>query len=118
MSSSHGYDNNDASAPAAAVAAGRSVDLSEDAAYNESVASNLRMYTAWFKEADADRDGRVGGKEAASFLQKSYLPRNVLGQIWTLSDTQQNGSLTFSQFCRANKIFAFKTRPIAYKKFF
>ena len=101
MSSSHGYDNNDASAPAAAVAAGRSVDLSEDAAYNESVASNLRMYTAWFKEADADRDGRVGGKEAASFLQKSYLPRNVLGQIWTLSDTQQNGSLTFSQFCRA-----------------
>lgn len=76
-------------------------ERASDDPLGDAIAENLRTYAAWFKEADADKDGRVGGKEAASFLSKSLLPRHVLGQVWTLSDASQNGSLTFSEFCRA-----------------
>jgi len=41
---------------------------------------------AWFKLADEDRDGVVGGAEAVKFFLKSGLPQEALGQVmrWTV----------------------------------
>jgi hypothetical protein len=35
----------------------------------------------WFRLADEDRDGGVGGAEAVRFFTKSGLPQDVLGQV-------------------------------------
>lgn len=35
----------------------------------------------WFRLADEDRDGGVGGAEAVKFFTKSGLPQDVLGQV-------------------------------------
>jgi hypothetical protein len=37
----------------------------------------------WFRLADEDRDGGVGGAEAVRFFTKSGLPQEVLGQVIT-----------------------------------
>ncbi|GLC36577.1 hypothetical protein PLESTF_001275100 [Pleodorina starrii] len=44
-----------------------------------------QLFEQWFRIADADRDGAVGGAEAVSFFIRSGLPQAVLGQIWELS---------------------------------
>ncbi len=36
---------------------------------------------AWFKLADQDGDGVVGGAEAVRFFTRSGLPQDVLGQV-------------------------------------
>jgi hypothetical protein len=41
----------------------------------------LTREEAWFKQADQDRDGAVGGHEAVSFFLKSGLSQEVLGQV-------------------------------------
>lgn len=38
---------------------------------------------AWFKLADQDGDGAVGGAEAVRFFTRSGLPQDVLGQVNT-----------------------------------
>lgn len=35
----------------------------------------------WFKLADQDGDGAVGGAEAVRFFTRSGLPQDVLGQV-------------------------------------
>lgn len=37
---------------------------------------------AWFRLADTDRDGAIGGAEAVAFFTRSGLPQDVLGQVW------------------------------------
>ncbi len=39
-----------------------------------------QLYEQWFRIADADKDGAVGGGEAVSFFMRSGLPQGVLGQ--------------------------------------
>lgn len=38
----------------------------------------------WFRLADEDRDGWIGGGEAVKFFTKSGLPQEVLGQVHSL----------------------------------
>jgi hypothetical protein len=40
----------------------------------------------WFKLADQDGDGAVGGAEAVRFFTRSGLPQDVLGQVRSSSD--------------------------------
>lgn len=35
----------------------------------------------WFRLADQDGDGAVGGAEAVAFFTRSGLPQDVLGQV-------------------------------------
>lgn len=39
----------------------------------------------WFKLADQDGDGAVGGAEAVRFFTRSGLPQDVLGQVGVVS---------------------------------
>ena len=47
---------------------------------------NVDLFDAYFRRADLDRDGRISGAEAVSFLQGSGLPRHVLAQVLSLSN--------------------------------
>lgn len=44
----------------------------------------------WFRIADEDRDGGVGGAEAVRFFTKSGLPQDVLGQVGTMYAPRMN----------------------------
>lgn len=44
-----------------------------------------QIYEQWFRIADEDKDGAVGGAEAVRFFMRSGLQQAVLGQIWELS---------------------------------
>lgn len=42
---------------------------------------NMEKFEEYFQRADLDRDGRISGNEAVSFLLGSNLPRPVLAQV-------------------------------------
>jgi hypothetical protein len=46
------------------------------------------MAEAWFRLADQDGDGAVGGAEAVRFFTRSGLPQDVLGQVGWLRYSQ------------------------------
>ncbi|CAG9464111.1 unnamed protein product [Pedinophyceae sp. YPF-701] len=43
------------------------------------------LYSKWFRIADADHDGQVGGGEAVAFFQRSGLHKDVLRAVWELA---------------------------------
>mmetsp|Transcript_11047 Transcript_11047/g.25277 ORF Transcript_11047/g.25277 Transcript_11047/m.25277 type:complete len:1401 (+) Transcript_11047:149-4351(+) len=59
---------------------------------------NLGKYKRLFIEADTDHDGLLRGMEARPILEKSGLSADELMQIWTLADTDKDGSLTLVEF--------------------
>lgn len=42
---------------------------------------SMEKFEEYFQRADLDRDGRISGAEAVSFLQGSNVPRQVLAQV-------------------------------------
>ncbi|KAH0918263.1 hypothetical protein HID58_025923 [Brassica napus] len=59
---------------------------------------NMDQFEAYFKRADLDGDGRISGVEAVAFFQGSGLPKQVLAQIWSLSDRSRSGFLGRQDF--------------------
>ncbi|KAJ0257483.1 Uncharacterized protein HA466_0083370 [Hirschfeldia incana] len=59
---------------------------------------NMDQFEAYFKRADLDGDGRISGAEAVGFFQGSGLPKQVLAQIWSLSDQSRSGFLGRQDF--------------------
>ncbi|VVA92009.1 unnamed protein product [Arabis nemorensis] len=59
---------------------------------------NMNQFEAYFKRADLDGDGRISGAEAVGFFQGSGLPKQVLAQIWSLSDRSRSGFLGREDF--------------------
>ena len=68
------------------------------------MAAAQALYANWFQIADADRDGRVGGGEAISFLLRSELPKETLRRIWELADESQSGFLDSRSFGAAMQL--------------
>jgi len=60
-----------------------------------------QTYGAWFRQADADHDGRVTGQDAVAFFAKSGLPKDVLAKVWALGDTGRQGYLGKKEFLRS-----------------
>mmetsp|Transcript_33515 Transcript_33515/g.99767 ORF Transcript_33515/g.99767 Transcript_33515/m.99767 type:complete len:622 (-) Transcript_33515:364-2229(-) len=69
-------------------------------------ANNATVYDRWFAFADNDRDGRVTGKDAVSFFEKSDLPREVLFRVWEMANSTKAGFLDKPAFHRAMDIVA------------
>ncbi|PIN05263.1 Synaptic vesicle protein EHS-1 [Handroanthus impetiginosus] len=65
---------------------------------------DMDKFEAYFQRADLDRDGRISGAEAVSFLQGSNLPRQVLAQIWMHADQNRTGFLGRTDFYNALKL--------------
>lgn len=70
------------------------------------MAANTAGYDRWFAIADSDRDGRVTGKDAVEFFQRSGLPREVLAKVWDLANSNRQGFLDRAAFHKAMDLIA------------
>ncbi|RWS12305.1 ralBP1-associated Eps domain-containing protein 1-like protein [Dinothrombium tinctorium] len=58
-------------------------------------------YMKQFKSLEVDSNGKLSGRVAKEFFEKSKLPQNELSKIWKLSDVDKDGALTCEEFCTA-----------------
>ncbi|WOK99912.1 epidermal growth factor receptor substrate 15-like 1 [Canna indica] len=63
--------------------------------------SDLQRYLTVFIKVDNDRDGKITGEEARNLFLSWKLPREVLKQVWDLSDQDNDGMLSLKEFCIA-----------------
>ncbi|KAL3702512.1 hypothetical protein R1sor_020534 [Riccia sorocarpa] len=63
--------------------------------------SDAQRYTRVFSEVDRDRDGKITGEEARDLFLSWGLPREVLKQVWDLSDQDMDSMLSLREFCTA-----------------
>ncbi|XP_043711028.1 LOW QUALITY PROTEIN: epidermal growth factor receptor substrate 15-like 1 [Telopea speciosissima] len=63
--------------------------------------SNIQKYTKVFVEVDTDRDGKITGEQARNLFLSWRLPREVLKQVWDLSDQDNDSMLSLREFCTA-----------------
>ncbi|KAA8547600.1 hypothetical protein F0562_004029 [Nyssa sinensis] len=52
-------------------------------------------------EVDKDRDGKITGEQARNLFLSWRLPREVLKQVWDLSDQDNDSMLSLREFCIA-----------------
>lgn len=57
-----------------------------------------QSYQALFAQADADKDGYVGGSEAKNFFRLSGLDDSVLKRIWIMADVDRDKRLNPTEF--------------------
>ncbi|XP_074578278.1 uncharacterized protein LOC141834808 isoform X2 [Curcuma longa] len=61
--------------------------------------SDIQRYLSIFYKVDNDRDGKITGEEARNLFLSWRLPREVLKQVWDLSDQDNDGMLSLREFC-------------------
>ncbi|XP_022775494.1 epidermal growth factor receptor substrate 15-like 1 isoform X2 [Durio zibethinus] len=63
--------------------------------------SDVQKYTKVFVQVDTDRDGKITGDQARNLFLSWRLPREVLKQVWNLSDQDNDSMLSLREFCTA-----------------
>ncbi|XP_052202300.1 uncharacterized protein LOC127808033 isoform X2 [Diospyros lotus] len=63
--------------------------------------AGIQKYTKVFMEVDTDRDGKITGEQARNLFLSWRLPREVLKQVWDLSDQDSDSMLSLREFCIA-----------------
>ncbi|KAF3434871.1 hypothetical protein FNV43_RR21958 [Rhamnella rubrinervis] len=63
--------------------------------------TDVQKYTKVFVEVDTDRDGKITGEQARNLFLSWRLPREVLKQVWDLSDQDNDSMLSLREFCVA-----------------
>ncbi|CBI37735.3 unnamed protein product, partial [Vitis vinifera] len=63
--------------------------------------SDIQKYTKVFVAVDTDRDGKITGEQARNLFLSWRLPREVLKQVWDLSDQDNDSMLSLREFCTA-----------------
>ncbi|XP_047981154.1 epidermal growth factor receptor substrate 15-like 1 [Salvia hispanica] len=63
--------------------------------------ASIQKYAKVFMEQDTDRDGKITGDQARNLFLSWRLPREVLKQIWDLSDQDSDSMLSLREFCIA-----------------
>ncbi|KAH9608374.1 hypothetical protein KSS87_012601 [Heliosperma pusillum] len=63
--------------------------------------SDIQKYTKVFMEVDTDKDGKITGEQARNLFLSWRLPREVLKQVWNLSDQDNDSMLSVREFCIA-----------------
>eukprot|EP00271_Cylindrocystis_brebissonii_P021929 TRINITY_DN816_c2_g1_i2.p1 TRINITY_DN816_c2_g1~~TRINITY_DN816_c2_g1_i2.p1 ORF type:complete len:1396 (+),score=380.02 TRINITY_DN816_c2_g1_i2:115-4188(+) len=64
-------------------------------------AEEVQRYQQVFEATDKDRDGQITGMEARTLFLGYGMPREVLKQVWDLSDTGKDGKLSRREFYSA-----------------
>ena len=57
---------------------------------------------AALQAADSDRDGRLTGKDAVAFFERSGLPKSELAKVWAYSDSARKGYLDQTTFYKVS----------------
>lgn len=60
--------------------------------------TDVQKYTRVFMEVDRDRDGKITGEQARNLFLSWQLPREVLKQVWDLSDQDNDSMLSLREF--------------------
>ncbi|KAF7810724.1 epidermal growth factor receptor substrate 15-like 1 [Senna tora] len=63
--------------------------------------TDVQKYTKVFVEVDTDKDGKITGEQARNLFLSWRLPREVLKQVWDLSDQDNDSMLSLREFCIA-----------------
>ncbi|KAH6799777.1 Calcium-binding EF hand family protein [Perilla frutescens var. hirtella] len=63
--------------------------------------AGIQKYAKVFMEVDTDRDGKITGDQARNLFLSWRLPREVLKQVWDLSDQDSDSMLSLREFCIA-----------------
>lgn len=63
--------------------------------------TDLQKYAKVFMEVDTDKDGKITGEQARNLFLSWRLPREVLKQVWDLSDQDNDSMLSLREFCIA-----------------
>ncbi|KAI3725733.1 hypothetical protein L1987_65525 [Smallanthus sonchifolius] len=61
--------------------------------------TSIQKYTKVFMEVDTDRDGKITGEQARNLFLSWKLPREILKQVWDLSDEDNDSMLSLKEFC-------------------
>ncbi|KAK8936542.1 hypothetical protein KSP39_PZI012818 [Platanthera zijinensis] len=78
-----------------------SLSTQNDVPWPKITQSDIRKYIKVFHEVDKDRDGKITGSEARNLFLSWRLPREVLRQVWDLSDQDSDSMLSMREFCIA-----------------
>ncbi|KAL3651943.1 hypothetical protein CASFOL_004945 [Castilleja foliolosa] len=63
--------------------------------------SDVQKYRKVFVQVDTDQDGKITGEQARNLFLSWRLPREVLKQVWDLSDQDNDSMLSLGEFCIA-----------------
>lgn len=63
--------------------------------------AGVNKYMKVFVEVDSDRDGKITGEQARNLFMSWKLPREILKQVWDLSDQDNDSMLSMREFCIA-----------------
>lgn len=72
----------------------------------------LRYFHSKFMELSGGTCKPLAGSEVRSFLEKSKLPLTDLKKIWQLSDLDQDGQLSLSEFCIAVQLIVLRRNQV------
>ncbi|KAK4347567.1 hypothetical protein RND71_033906 [Anisodus tanguticus] len=82
-------------------AAGNSHSSQSQLPWPRMTRSDYQKYSKVFMAVDTDRDGKITGQEASNLFLSWKLPREVLKQVWDLSDQDNDSMLSLREFCVA-----------------
>ncbi|KAI3724685.1 hypothetical protein L2E82_36471 [Cichorium intybus] len=63
--------------------------------------AGVNKYMKVFMKVDSDRDGKITGEQARNLFMSWKLPREILKQVWDLSDQDNDSMLSLREFCIA-----------------
>ncbi|KAK1406680.1 hypothetical protein QVD17_42202 [Tagetes erecta] len=63
--------------------------------------AGVSKYMKVFMDVDSDRDGKITGEQARTLFLSWRLPREILIQVWDLSDQDNDSMLSLREFCIA-----------------
>ncbi|KAG9136980.1 hypothetical protein Leryth_013831 [Lithospermum erythrorhizon] len=61
--------------------------------------ADVQKYSKVFFQVDTDRDGKITGDQARHLFLSWRLPREILKQVWDLSDQDNDSMLSLREFC-------------------
>lgn len=83
------------------VDSGNSASTQPQSSWPKMTRAGIQRYHKVFVEVDTDRDGRITGEQARNLFLSWRLPREVLKQVWDLSDQDNDSMLSLREFCVA-----------------
>ncbi|XP_057746925.1 uncharacterized protein LOC130966172 [Arachis stenosperma] len=80
--------------------------------------TDIQKYTKIFVAVNTDKDGKINGKQAQNLFLSWRLPREVLKQVWDLSDQDNDNMLSLREFCIALYQWNDTAKDVLFQEYF